>query len=50
MIAFLFSTVAFGASTFTSNYNLEKPADGDTVWAPTARPSVTISPDRTVTV
>ncbi len=34
---FLAPLVAFAASTFTTNYNLEKPQDGSTSWGPALR-------------
>lgn len=33
----LVAIIAFGASTFTTNYNLEKPADGDSGWGSSYR-------------
>ena len=39
--ALFLAVVAYGASTFTTNYNLENPADGDTSWGSAMRSNMT---------
>lgn len=37
LLLLLLPSLAYGASTFTTNYNLEKPADGSTTWGSAIR-------------